>query len=87
MGKAQQFKGDNHGYSGFRQGELIEVVEWLEDSGDVSGLALSRQGSRDHDGRETDCREGQAAVFVNEGQIADVYKPASTPSQLRTCLC
>jgi membrane protease subunit (stomatin/prohibitin family) len=75
MGKAQQSKETIMGILDFVKGELIEVVEWLEDSGDV---LVWRFPDKDHEikmGAKLTVREGQAAIFVNEGQIADVYKP------------
>ncbi|HMK37490.1 MAG TPA: SPFH domain-containing protein [Desulfomonilaceae bacterium] len=59
----------------FVKAELIDVIEWLEDSGDV---LVWRFPDKDHQikmGAKLTVREGQAAVFVNEGQIADVFKP------------
>ena len=57
------------------KGELIEVVQWLDDSGDI---LVWRFPDEDHEikmGAKLTVRETQAAVFVNEGQIADVYGP------------
>jgi membrane protease subunit (stomatin/prohibitin family) len=59
----------------FVKGELIEVIGWLDDAGDV---IVWRFPDQDHEikmGAKLTVREGQTAVFVNEGQIADVYKP------------
>jgi len=57
------------------KGELIDVIEWLNDSGDI---LVWRFPDDDHEikmGAKLTVREGQAAVFVNEGTIADVYSP------------
>jgi len=57
------------------KGELIEVIEWLDDTGDT---LVWRFPDQDHEikmGAKLTVREGQAAVFVNEGQIADVFTP------------
>ena len=59
----------------FVKGELIEVISWLDDSGDV---IVWRFPDQDHEikmGAKLTVRETQAAVFVNEGQIADVFAP------------
>lgn len=59
----------------FVKAELIDIIEWLDDSGDV---LVWRFPDQDHEikmGAKLTVREGQAAIFVNEGQIADVYKP------------
>ncbi len=59
----------------FVKSELIEVIEWLDDSGDT---LVWRFPDQDHEikmGAKLTVREGQAAVFVNEGQVADVFTP------------
>lgn len=59
----------------FIKSELIEVIEWLDDSGDT---LVWRFPDQDHEikmGAKLTVREGQAAVFINEGQIADVFTP------------
>jgi len=57
------------------KGELIEVIEWLDDTGDT---LVWRFPDQDHEikmGAKLTVREGQAAVFLNEGRIADVFTP------------
>lgn len=57
------------------KGEFIEVIEWLDDRGDVM---VWRFPDEDHEikmGAKLTVRESQVAVFVNEGQIADVFGP------------
>ncbi len=57
------------------KGELIEVIQWLDDSGDI---LVWRFPDEDHEikmGAKLTVRETQVAVFVNEGQIADVFGP------------
>jgi membrane protease subunit (stomatin/prohibitin family) len=59
----------------FVKGELIDVIEWLDDTGDT---IVWRFPDQNHDikmGAKLTVRQGQAAVFVNEGQIADVFSP------------
>lgn len=59
----------------FVKGELIDVIEWLDDSTDI---LVWRFPDQDHEikmGAKLTVREGQTAVFVNEGQIADVFLP------------
>lgn len=55
--------------------ELVEVIEWLDDTNDT---LVYRFEDHDHAikvGAQLTVREGQAAVFVNEGRIADVFGP------------
>ena len=59
----------------FIRGEFIDVIEWTDDSHDT---IVFRFPVRDHAikmGAQLTVREGQAAVFVNEGQLADVFTP------------
>jgi membrane protease subunit (stomatin/prohibitin family) len=59
----------------FVKGELIEVIQWLDDSGDILVWRFPDQDNEIKMGAKLTVRETQAAVFVNEGQIADVYGP------------
>jgi membrane protease subunit (stomatin/prohibitin family) len=55
--------------------QFIEVIEWLDDS---SNTLLYRFPVRDQEiknGAQLIVRESQTAVFVHEGQIADVFPP------------
>jgi membrane protease subunit (stomatin/prohibitin family) len=56
-------------------GELIDIVEWLDDSGDTLVYRFQRHQNEIKNGAKLTVRESQCAVFVNEGQIADVFKP------------
>jgi membrane protease subunit (stomatin/prohibitin family) len=59
----------------FVKGEAIEVIQWLDDRGDI---LVWRFPDEDHEikmGAKLTVRETQTAVFVNEGQIADVFGP------------
>lgn len=57
------------------KGELIDIIEWLDSTNDTMVFRFVR-GHNDNEiknGAKLVCRETQAAVFVNEGQIADVF--------------
>jgi membrane protease subunit (stomatin/prohibitin family) len=58
------------------RGEFIDIIEWTEPT-DNEALAyrFPRYQNEIKMGAKLTVREGQAAVFVNEGQIADVFKP------------
>ncbi len=63
------------GILSFIKSQLIEIIEWLDDSNDT---LVWRFPDDDHEikmGAKLTVRQGQAAVFVNEGQIADVFGP------------
>ncbi len=58
------------------RGELIDIIEWTEPSGnDILAYRFPRYNNEIKMGARLTVREGQTAVFVNEGQIADVYEP------------
>ncbi len=55
--------------------ELIDIVEWLDPTKDTMVHRFERYNNEIKWGAKLTVREGQAAVFVNEGQIADVFGP------------
>ncbi|HEX3899460.1 MAG TPA: SPFH domain-containing protein [Mycobacteriales bacterium] len=59
------------------KGQFIDIVEFLDDSRDTIVWRFPRQGNEIKMGAKLVCREGQAAVFENEGKIADVYQPGT----------
>ncbi|MGE3180903.1 MAG: SPFH domain-containing protein, partial [Phycisphaerae bacterium] len=59
------------------RGELIDIIEWLDDSHDTIVSRFERRGNEIKYGAKLVVREGQAAVFVNEGQLADVFQPGT----------
>ncbi|MCB2128465.1 MAG: SPFH domain-containing protein [Rhodobacteraceae bacterium] len=59
----------------FLTGEFIDVIHWTDDSRDTMVWRFEREGHAIKYGAKLTVREGQAAVFVHEGQIADVFTP------------
>ncbi|HSH75503.1 MAG TPA: SPFH domain-containing protein, partial [Longimicrobiales bacterium] len=57
------------------RGEFIDVVEWTGGSRDTLVHRFVRHGNEIKNGAQLTVREGQAAVFVDEGQLADVFGP------------
>ncbi len=55
--------------------QFIEVIEWLDDSQDTLVYRFPVQGQEIKNGAQLIVRESQAAVFVFEGQVADVFTP------------
>jgi membrane protease subunit (stomatin/prohibitin family) len=55
--------------------QFIEVIEWLDDSGNTLVYRFPVQGQEIKNGARLTVRESQAAVFVYQGQIADVFAP------------
>ena len=59
----------------FLSGEFIDVIHWVDDTRDTMVWRFEREGHEIKYGAKLTVREGQAAVFVHEGQIADVFSP------------
>src|SRR6516162_10973051 len=58
------------------KGELIDIIEWTEPSNnDLLAYRFPRRDNEIKMGAKLTVREGQNAAFVNEGQLADIYKP------------
>ncbi|MGA2584610.1 MAG: SPFH domain-containing protein [Tepidisphaeraceae bacterium] len=57
--------------------ELIDIIEWLDDTNDVMLYRFYRSDNEIKNGAKLVVREGQAAAFVNEGQLADVFVPGT----------
>ncbi len=57
------------------KGEFIDIIELTDDSTDTMVWRFPRYQNEIKYGAKLTVRESQLAVFVNEGQIADVYKP------------
>ena len=57
--------------------ELIDIIEWLEDDRDVMVYRFPRYQNEIKMGAQLIVRETQNAVFVNEGQLADVFDPGT----------
>jgi len=59
----------------FLKGEFVDVISWLDDTRDTMVWRFERRGQAIKMGAKLTVREGQAAVFVHEGQMADVFGP------------
>jgi len=60
------------------RGELIDIIEWTEPAhNEVLAYRFPRYQNEIKMGAKLVVREGQAAVFVNEGQLADVFRPGT----------
>jgi excisionase family DNA binding protein len=59
------------------KGELIDIIEWTDDSRDTIVWRFPRYENEIKMGAKLIVRESQTAVFVNEGTIADVFPPGT----------
>lgn len=57
--------------------EFIDIVEWLDYTDDTICYRFERYQNEIKNGAKLIVREGQTAVFVNEGQLADVFGPGT----------
>lgn len=57
------------------KGEFIDIIEWTDDSTDTMVYRFERHGNEIKYGAKLTVRESQVAVFVDEGQFADVFTP------------
>ena len=57
------------------KGEFIDIIEWTDDTQDTMVYRFERQNNEIKYGAKLTVRESQVAVFVNEGQYADVFQP------------
>ncbi|MFB7459032.1 SPFH domain-containing protein [Streptomyces sp. NPDC056188] len=59
------------------RGEFIDIIEWTDDSRDTIVWRFPRYENEIKMGAKLVVRESQTVVFVNEGQIADVFTPGT----------
>jgi len=56
-------------------GEFVDVIEWTDSSVDTMVYRFQRYGNEIKFGAKLTVRESQIAVFVSEGEIADILGP------------
>ncbi|PVX52034.1 membrane protease subunit (stomatin/prohibitin family) [Balneicella halophila] len=57
--------------------EFIDIIEWLDYSDDTLVHRFERYQNEIKNGAKLIVREGQMAVFLNEGKLADVFQPGT----------
>jgi len=57
--------------------ELIEIIEWTDNTPDTMVYKFPVYENEIKNGAKLVVRESQAAVFLNEGTLADVFKPGT----------
>ncbi len=57
--------------------EFIDVIEWTDNTSDTMVYRFERYGNEIKYGAKLVVRESQIAVFVNEGEVADVLGPGT----------
>ena len=59
------------------KGELIDIVEWIDQTNDTLVYRFQRYGNEIKNGAKLIVRESQVGVFINEGELADVFPPGT----------
>src|SRR5438874_3190834 len=72
-----QSKGLHMGIWDKLRGELIDIIEWIDDTRDTMVYRFARYDNEIKYGAKLVVRESQVAAFVNEGRLADVYHPGT----------
>ena len=57
--------------------ELIDIVEFIDPTNNTLVHRFDRRGNEIKNNAKLVVREGQTAVFVNEGRMADVFQPGT----------
>ncbi|MFF0490448.1 SPFH domain-containing protein [Nocardia sp. NPDC003482] len=57
------------------RGEFVDIIEWLDDTNTTLAWRFPRHENEIKNGAELIVREGQRAMFVYRGQLADQYEP------------
>jgi membrane protease subunit (stomatin/prohibitin family) len=63
------------GIMGFIKKQFIDVIEWTESGDGTLSFKYPMAGNEIQNGAKLTVRESQMAMFVNEGRIADIFKP------------
>jgi membrane protease subunit (stomatin/prohibitin family) len=59
-------------------GELIDIIEWLDETRDTMVWRFPRHDNQIKNGAKLICRESQVAAFVREGALADIFTQPGT---------
>lgn len=68
----------------FIRKQFVDVIQWTEEGDGVLAMRYPMQDLEIQYGAQLTVRESQMAVFVNEGQIADVFSPGLYTLTTRT---
>ena len=64
-------------------GELIDIIEWVDETHDTMVWRFPRYENEIKNGAKLIVRESQVAAFVKEGQLADVFNPGTYTLETR----
>ena len=69
------------------RGEFIDIIEWTDPSNDTMVYRFDRHENEIKYGAKLVVRETQQAVFINEGKLADVFKPGTYTLETQNMRC
>ena len=59
------------------RGELVDIVEWIDDTRSTLVWRFPRYQNEIKNGARLVVRPGQSAIFVDRGRVADVFQPGT----------
>ena len=59
------------------KGELVDIIEWFDDTRTTLAWRFPRYNNEIKNGAQLIVREGQKAVFVYRGRLADTFRPGN----------
>jgi len=62
---------------GFFKSQLLEVIEWRDSTRDTLAYHFPVGGNEIKNGAKLIVRESQLAIFVKDGQLADIFSPGT----------
>ena len=65
------------GFFSSLKAEFIDIIEWLDEGSDILVYRFERHDNEIKNNAQLIVRPGQKAVFVNEGEVADVFEPGT----------
>jgi membrane protease subunit (stomatin/prohibitin family) len=72
------------GLFGFMKKQFIDVIDWTEEGEGTLAYRYPMEDKEIQNGALLTVREGQAALFVNEGEVADLFTPGLHTINTRT---
>ena len=70
-------RGLHMGLFDFIKSELIDIIEWLDDTNNTLVYRFERHDNEIKNNAQLIVREGQKAIFVSGGKLADVFEPGT----------
>lgn len=60
---------------GFFKKQLLDVIDWTEENSGILSFRYPMEDREIQNGAQLTVRQSQVALFVNEGQVADLFAP------------